>query len=193
MLVTTQITAIDFEKVYTIDEFLKLDLPEDADYELIGGKVVARPNSGTSGEHGEIIFKLATFLGSYLLNNPVGKGYSEASCTLGRPAGSNYVKPDVCFVAAGRTPDKFRGPIPVAPDLAIEIWSPSDSTEIIQDKIEAYQQAEVKLIWSIYMLNKYVLVYHLNDPDIKLLNLNDELDGEDVLPGFKLKVSAFLK
>lgn len=183
------------EKLYTVEEFLAIEWPDDDDndYELIGGRIVARPLGGTSGEHGEIVFKLAVEIGSYLRTNPIGKGYTEGSCMLGRPKGSAYVKPDVCFVAEGRTPAKFQGPIPVAPDLAIEVWSPSDDTITIQDKIDAYLETGVRLVWSIYMINKFVLVYHLNDPDIKLLNLKDEFDGEDVLPGFKLPVKVLFE
>ncbi len=183
------------EKLYTVEEFLNLDLPDedDEEYELVKGRLVAIPKGGTSGEHGKVVFNLAGYLKSYLLNNPVGKGYAEASTMLGRPEGSSYFKPDVCFVAAGRTPDQFRGPIPVAPDLAVEVWSPSDSFQDVQDKIEVYQQAEVRLIWSIYTLQRFVAVYRLGDPDTKLLNLQGELDGEEVLPGFKLSVKALFE
>ncbi len=181
------------EKLYTVEEFLKLEWPDDDDneYELIGGRIVAR--GSTSGKHGEIVFRLSSFLGNYLQTNPIGRGFVEASCFLGQLEGINYVKPDVCFVQAERIPAKFRGPIPVAPDLVVEVWSPSDSTEIIQDKIEAYQAAGVKLIWSVYILHKFVIVHQLGQERRAFLELDDELDGQDVLPGFKLKVNTLFE
>jgi len=179
------------EKLYTVQEFLELDLPDDDyEYELVGGRIVARPKSGVSAKHGKIVAKLSLYLGNYAKDGPTyGTVYSGASCTLGREDGANYVEPDVCFVLAGRTPDDFSGPIPVAPDLVVEVNSPSDTTERIHNKLENYRSSGVRLIWSVYMLEKFVLVYGANLPDVKLLNLNDELDGEEVLPNFKLKVS----
>ncbi len=185
--------TIDFERIYTLEEFLNLQWSENDEnnYELIEGKIVAEASKGVSAEHGEIIFKLGGFLASYLATNPIGRGYSEAPSTLGRPGPKpSWVVPDLAFVLAGRTSDKFRGPLTVAPDLAVEIWSPSDSTEIIHDKIEAYLNAGVRLIWSIYLLDRYVIVHNLDTPKRRLFDLDDELDGEGVLPGFKLAVKA---
>ncbi len=182
------------EKLYTVEEFLNLNLPDDDDneYELIRGRLVAKPKGGVSGEHGDMVARITTelnvFAGVRAGEKSLGKVYSGASSNLGLSQGRSYVEPDVCFVLKDRTPPKFKGPIPVAPDLVIEVWSPSDTTEKIQNKIEAYLEAGVRLIWSVYLLSKFVLVYRLNEPDLKLLNLKDELDGEDVIPGFKVAV-----
>ncbi len=180
------------EKLYTIPEFLALDLPSDVEYELIGGKVVARPRGSTSGRHGRIVGRLSQWLNNYLDIGSVGVVYTEASCTLGVSEGLNYPKPDVCFVATGRSPEDFDGPIPVAPDLVIEVWSPSDTDEGRLEKIKAYQAAGVRLIWSIHMLDKYIMVYRYDQPR-SFLDLKDDLDGEDVLPGFKLPVSKLFE
>ncbi len=182
------------EKLYTVEEFLNLewDDDDDGDYELIRGEIVAKPKSGRCGEHGEIISRLSYYLEAYAGagagDEKPGWFFTSASSNLGRPAGSSYVEPDYCFVLTERISEKFSGAIPVAPDLVVEVNSPSDTTQKIYNKLEAYKEAGVRLVWSIYMLNKYVVVYRLNDPDAKLLNFNDELDGEDVIPGFTLKV-----
>jgi Uma2 family endonuclease len=184
------------EKLYTIPEFLAIEWPEDDEneYELIKGRIVAKTSGSTSAKHGRIVGKLSQYLNNFLDSSLLGKLYAEASCTLDKPDGINYPKPDVSFVAKGRTPEDFDGPIPVAPDLIIEVWSPSDDTETIQNKIEAYQQAGVRLIWGVYMVHKYVIVYKLNDPDIKLFNsYNGILDGGEVLPGFELPVSKLFE
>ena len=192
-------TLIDFDCTYTLDEFLNLDLPgEDDDtiqYELIEGKILATPKSGVSGRHGKIITLIATqldiFAGISAGTKQKGIVYSGGSTNLGQTGpNASWVEPDVCFVLDGRTPTDFSGPIPVAPDIAIEVWSPSDSTKKIQTKVEAYQRAEVPLIWSVYMENKFILVYTLGSADIKILNLKDELEGGEILPGFKLTVST---
>ncbi len=192
---TTEIS----EKLYTVEEFLNLEWPEDdeTEYELIGGRIIAKPGGGTSAKHGDIIAQTIYYLQAYAGigagEKAFGKVYTGAACNLGRPKGLNFPEPDVCFVAKGRTPDDFSGPIPVAPDLVVEVWSPSDTTEKIQIKIDAYLEAGVRLIWSIYMVSKYVLIYRQDNPDIRFLNLKGELEGEDVLPGFKLPVKTLFE
>jgi Uma2 family endonuclease len=188
------------EKLYTVEEFLNLEWDDaDAnDYELIEGRIVARPKSGVSGEHGEIVGTISHYLKAYgdvnIGQQKLGRIYSGASSNFGQPEGGNYAEPDVSFVLAGRTPPKFSGPIPVVPDLIVEVWSPSDTTEKIHEKIRAYQKLGVRLTWSVYMLEKFVAVYRLDEQPIRtLLDLNEELDGEAVLPGFKLKVSEIFK
>lgn len=189
--------VIDFERTYTVEEFLKLQWPDDDnnEYELIRGKLVACESPGPSAEHGEIVTNLSSHLNTFATANEdkVGKVYGGSACTLGRPKGSNYVVPDVAFVAAGRTPPKFTGPVPVAPDLVVEVNSPSDTLERIHDKIEAYHEAGVRLVWSIYALDEYILVHRPGNPKLSFLSLEDELDGEDVLPGFKLKVKILFE
>ncbi len=183
------------EKLYTVEEFLNLDLPDDDanEYELIEGRLVAKPKGGVSGPHGRVVFRLSGKIDSFLETNPIGEGFAGASTNLGQTQGRNYVEPDVCFVAAGRILSDFSGSIPVAPDLVVEVWSPSDTTQKIHDKIIEYQAAGVRLIWSIYLLDKFIVIIRLNDPDIRFLNISGELDGEDVLPGFKLAVSKLFE
>lgn len=187
------------EKLYTVKEFLELEWPDDDenDYELIGGEIVAKSSGSTSGKHAEIAGTITHYLKAFgdvkIGQQKLGRVYAGGSTNLGQSQGSYLPKPDVCFVLNDRTPSDFDGPIPVAPDLVVEVWSPSDTTEIIHNKVEAYREAGVSLIWSVYMLSKFILVYSLNDPDIKFLDVKGELDGGEVLPGFKLKVSALFE
>src|SRR5262245_39565484 len=99
------------EKLYTIPEFLAIEWPEDDEneYELIKGRIVAKTSGSTSAKHGRIVGKLSQYLNNFLDSSSLGKLYVEASCTLDKPDGINYPKPDVSFVAKGRTPDDFDG------------------------------------------------------------------------------------
>lgn len=181
------------EKLYTVPEFLDMEWPDDdeCDYELLGGRIVAKSGT-TSGKHGDVVIRIGTelniFAGVKAGEKRIGKVYVETSTTLGQPEGSYCPKPDVCFVRKGNGPEEFDGAIPVAPDLVVEVWSPSDTDERRLEKIQMYQANGVKLIWSIHMLDKYIMVYRLNRPR-SFLDLEDELDGEEVVPGFKLKVN----
>jgi len=203
-----EIIAADEGRYYTLAEFyawLKQN-EDDVQYELINGVIIEKDKSdsaGPSGRHGEIMSKLSFYLTAHSLPNNLGRVFTDAPFQfkddIGTDEGSqkkrksNCLIPDVSFVKAGRVPEVFNGPVPAIPDLVAEIDSPSDSLERIGDKIEIYKQARVGLIWSIFMQDRYVVVQRAGSDDITLLNREDELDGEDVLPGFKLKLPALFK
>ncbi len=174
-------------KKYTVAD-TQAPAPVGDNYELINGVWIEMP--GQSGIHSRIITKLARYIDTYASVGKLGQTFSQGPVAL---TTNNEPRPDVSFVAAGKLPDYFSGPISVLPDLVIEVNSPSDTTEGIHDKLIMYREAGVPLIWSVFMLDKYVLVHRLNDLNIQLLNLNDELNGEDVIPGFKLKVSTIFE
>lgn len=178
------------KKLYTIEQYMTL--PDDGkQYELVKGELVEM--AGPSGKHGEVVNLLGFEIRSHLrVTNNQGRIFTGAAFTLDKTTNTARV-PDIGFVAAGRIPAKFGGPVPVPPDLAIEVISPSETTDEIQNKIEDYQQAKIRLIWSIYLRGDFVLVRRADTSRIRLLNLDEELDGEDVIPGFKLAVSKLFE
>ncbi len=84
--------------------------------------------------------------------------------------------------------EELDSPIPVAPDLVVEVHSPSDTEERRHEKLKAYQQAGVSIIWSIHMLDKFVLVYYKDQRHPQLRTLDDVLDAGTIIPGFTLPV-----
>ncbi len=74
-----------------------------------------------------------------------------------------------------------------APVLAIEILSPSDRMERIEEKLEAYLAAGVKRVWIVEPVFKTITVYR-PDAEPELFNLSDEIDGEPHLSGFRASV-----
>ncbi len=172
---------------YTAEDFETL--PDDGkEYELIDGELVEM--KGASGRHSEVISVIDTNLRAHAKTNKLGRVFVNAPVALND---RDEPRPDVLFVAAGKLPDDFEGPILATPDLVVEVNSPSDTTKGIYDKLVKYRAAGVRLIWSVFLLERYVLIYRLGNPKIQLLNLNDELEGEDVIPGFKLKVSTIFE
>lgn len=75
----------------------------------------------------------------------------------------------------------------IPPDLAVEVVSPNDGAEQLEEKVEEYLRAEVKLVWVIYPHLRTVQV-HRADRTTSRLRGHDELSGYDVLPGFRCKV-----
>ncbi|MEI6047196.1 MAG: Uma2 family endonuclease, partial [Chloroflexota bacterium] len=99
--------------------------------------------------------------------------------------------PDVSFVQQEHLPDNIRSYLKVAPDLVVEVISPSDKDYDIDDKVDEYQRSGVRLIWVIHPASRTVDVYQIaNGPKSQRYIGEEELEGGDVIPGFKLKVSA---
>jgi Uma2 family endonuclease len=96
------------------------------------------------------------------------------------------LKPDVSFIAAERVPKEvWTGIVPLAPDLAAEVASPSTRQADIIDKVGLYLAGGTRLVWLIRPEEQTVTVFR-PDRSERILGIDDELDGEDVIPGFRL-------
>ena len=98
--------------------------------------------------------------------------------------------PDIAFVSKlrippGGIPEKFW---PGAPDLAVEVVSPSDTLYELDEKIDEYLSTGVRAVWVVNPKNRTVTVYS-SQTSPRILKENDALDGGEVLPGFHYKVS----
>ena len=76
----------------------------------------------------------------------------------------------------------------MAPVLAVEILSPSDTQESITDKISAYLRAGVALVWIVEPVFRTIIIYR-PDAQPQLVNLDQELSAEPHLPGFRVTVA----
>ncbi len=137
--------------------------------------------------HGVIGMRLGKHLAEYVDNNKLG--YVVNSTTDFRMNGTPPKRqPDVAFVSLERMPDPIDEEAPFAPDLAAEVISRTDDWSAIVAKAQQYLASGVKLIWSIDPYTKGVFVFRPGDSYPQILKQDDELDGETVVPGFKLKV-----
>ena len=179
------VVQLDLEKTYTVAEFEEL-YGYDKNYDLIDGKVVEVSPAGR--RHGRVGTMLAAYLGMYVMEHKLGETHGADT---GWVLAVNTVRAaDVAFITSERLADLDEdGFIPVPPDLAVEVVSPSDFGPEIKKKVELYHNAGVPLVWTIHPIKKIVKIYRLNDPEITTLTADDELDGEDIVPGFKLKIS----
>ena len=93
--------------------------------------------------------------------------------------------PDVSFIRNGRLPGNKipRGYVDVVPDLVVEVVSPNDIAENVEQRLTEFLRAGVPLAWMIYPLTKQVYVFHQGPASLRL-GEGDVLDGEDILPGF---------
>lgn len=168
----------------TMAEFLENDLEG---YEYVKGELV--PMAAAAIVHGEIGSNVHFLLTSHIRKNKLGRLYiAETTFQLG----DRVVKPDIAFVSTERlSEDKLKG-YADAPDLAIEIVSPTDKHYDVTEKALAYLKAGTRIVWVIEPIMKTVLVYR-SETDFTLLNYEDTLTGEDVVPGFSCPVAELFE
>ncbi len=107
------------------------------------------------------------------------------------PNGANR-SPDVSWIERERwnslTSEQKQKFIPLAPDFALELMSPSDYLVNVRAKMREYLDNGVKLSWLINPEDRQVEIYRLGQ-DVELLNSPQTLSGEDILPDFVLDLS----
>jgi Uma2 family endonuclease len=174
------------KKVWTDEEFMAL--PDDGGrYELVDEQVVDMGNSGM--EHGNISAYLCGLIELYV--RPKKLGVTCDSSTAFTLKSGNKRSPDVSFVSKERLQGLRRLPkgfFQGAPDLAIEVISPSNTFEEIYTKLVEYFDNNCRVVWVINPDERSVVVYRQPQPD-RLLKMTDSLDGEEVIPGFTLPVA----
>ncbi|MGO9467798.1 MAG: Uma2 family endonuclease [Isosphaeraceae bacterium] len=157
-------------------------------YELIDGILVEKgmgfAESVLAGALIEILRKFVIPRNLGLVSTPDG---------MFRLFGGLVRIPDVAFTAWERLPDRKvpKTPIPsLAPDLAVEILSESNTGAEMERKRGEYFASGVRLIWEVDPEARTVAVY---TPDglVEILGASQQLDGRDVLPGFTLDLGKF--
>jgi Uma2 family endonuclease len=165
-----------------------LRLPDDGwDYELRGGELIRMAPPG--GEHGQYQGSLYLPLATHVRANGLGIVVVEVGFRLRRDP-DTVRGPDISFVSRTRVPS---GGAPVgywelAPDLAVEVISPSESAEDVREKIDEYLTAGSRLVWIVYPRRRSVEIWRADGSRVDLRE-GETLSGEDVVPGFTLPVA----
>ncbi|HEY7313110.1 MAG TPA: Uma2 family endonuclease [Gemmataceae bacterium] len=174
------------QREYTPEDLLTM--PGGENFELVNGRLVERHMGILAGwVAGELIRVLGNHCRAHRLGWVLPGGDAAYQ---GFPDSPRTVrKPDVSFVRHGRFNDEQLpgGYARLAPDLVVEVVSPNDTYEEVDEKIEEYLRAGVRLVWVISPKNHTVRVYRVNGSSHSLRE-NDQLDGEDVVPGFRCPV-----
>lgn len=143
-------------------------------------------------EHGAIGIRLGRHLDTYVEEK--GLGLVCNSQTTFRFVGQPNRLPDLSFVSRKRLPQRIDQNANFAPDLAVEVLSKGDDVSEVDKKILQYQRSGVSLVWIVHPVIQAVDVYRLKDGlRLQRLLIDDELDGEDIIPGFRLKVSRLFQ
>ncbi len=163
-------------------------MPNDQRRELVRGEIRTMAPSGF--DHGAIIDNLHFLLTGYVRKNKLGK-------VLGAETGFKLARnpdtvrgADIAFIAAARLPAKGR---PVgfwdgAPDLAVEVISPSDTLKEVDEKAADYVAAGARLVWIVNPRNRTIIIHDGGGTPL-VLRESDVLNGGNVVPGFECAVA----
>jgi Uma2 family endonuclease len=166
-----------------------LNMPDDGwHYELIRGKLVRM--TAASYRPSVVSANVTIEMGAFVRRHRLGLVGSAESGFLLFTNPDTVRAPDISFVAAARIPPEGIPPgyWPGAPDLAVEVLSPSNRAGEILDKVADYLAAGTRLVWVIDPEARTATVFRLNGPTSRA-GEHGALDGEDVLPGFTLKLA----
>ena len=171
-------------KRITAEEFLQLGLKNA---ELIDGEI--EEYMATGGLHGDIVITTGSILKVWATSNNAGRIGTESGFLITQDP-DRVRAPDLWFIRqerieGGRSPKGFWT---IAPDLAVEVLSDSDTVRIIHGKMRDYFALGTPLIWLVYPEEQIVEVC---TPDGKrqTLQKQDRLENPEVLPGFSCSVA----
>lgn len=169
----------------TAEEFLQLG-SRSAKHELIRGKLTASPLNDF--QTGAMIMDLAIRIEAKVRTTELGFVVMSVGFVLGRNP-DTVRAPAIAFISKAtlaKTKDKTKY-IDGAPELAIEVLSPSDSVQAIEEKAEAFLDAGAKLVWVVNPRSRRVWVYQPRRKPIAMEG-DDMLEAEGVIPGFRIPV-----
>ena len=193
MIVTTATTerprAVTTKRM-TVAEFeqWQLSLDDIHRYELWDGEVIKMAPAGDA--HGAIGTQVGYLVMDYARQHGLGRTYMIDTGFILDEVRQRVLGPDVAFVRQERMtqppqPGFLRG----APDLAVEVRSPSNSARELATKAHGYLAAGTRLVWVVEPASRTVTVYR-PDQAPQTLGPEAQLDGYDVLPGFRVAVAA---
>jgi Uma2 family endonuclease len=168
----------------TIDEFAEMQL--QGVWELVDGEPIEL--SPAAGRSGWISANVVVLLANHVRPGRLGWVFSAETGFVLFNDRQTVRSPDAAVVLRDRLvapPDNF---VPLAPDLAVEVLSPSDRMVDAMSKITMYLQAGVRLVWLVDPETLTVTVFR-QDAAPKSIGEGDTLDGGDVLPGFSVPVA----
>ena len=170
----------------TVEEFAEMATSETEHYELVQGELI--PWSSGSPNHAYVRGAIEHLLRGYFERNPIGKVFSEIDCRL---TDDTVRRPDVASFLDERLRllDRRKIPVPFAPDIAVEVLSPSESAIDVHRKALEYLAAGTREVWQLDFENGEIFVQI--GSGIRLLRGGDALETP-LLPGFSEPVAKIL-
>lgn len=167
--------------------------------EIVNGEVVVM--TPHQRPHARIAQRLFRSLDRFVGEHELGEVWLETPFVLDADERTRWVKgvrvPDLAFTSLARTQEhdqKFGadGPWRIAPDLAVEIVSPTDTYSDVNQKVADYLRFGVRLVWVIDPQARTVRVFSPDAPDGHILADAERLNGEPVVSGWEMEIRTLL-
>jgi Uma2 family endonuclease len=178
-------------KRWTLDEIVK-EWGYDVPYEVVDGEL--REVSPSGGDASRVALRISSPLWVFNEEHDLGEVFgADGGFVLSRDP-LILVAPGVSFVRAENVPldYDFRPFFPGPPDFATEVRSPTDRPGEIEEKVERLLAFGTKLVWKADPILRLVEVRRRGRPP-QTFRVGDVLDGEDVIPGFRLPVARIFR
>jgi len=171
------------KKTWTAEDLLALTSDENH-YEIVKGELIKMVPA--SARHGKFASRLVHALASCMGEHDLGQVYTAEPGFQLEAKPLTIRAPDVAFVRRERIPPEGEpeGYWAIAPDLVVEIVSPSETAEDVHQKVADYLRAGTRLLWLVYPVSQAVMEYR-PPMEARQLTVEDDLDGGEVVPGFR--------
>lgn len=170
----------------SVEEFEVYPTP-DGKAELVRGELRLSPPPGSP--HGLVVARVAQLLSNHVMERRLGAVLTDAGFEL-LQLPRTVRAPDIAFVRADRLPARgiSRGFLRMAPDLDVEVVSPSETRKELEEKLSDYRASGVPVVWVIDPEERTVRVI-AGARTVQLLVKHETLDGGSVVPGFSCGVA----
>ena len=166
--------------------------PEDCRLDLVEGELREMPPM-PGANHGGVTYDLAFEIGSFIRGRNLGRCFAAETRFTIESNPDTSIAPDFAFVANERLPVSLPdGFLRLAPDLILEVRSPSDTRPEAVAKMERWIRAGVRLGWELHPKERVLTVYRPGQPP-RTIDIDGVIDGEDVLPGFQLPMRRLFR
>jgi Uma2 family endonuclease len=165
-------------------------LPDDGlRHELIKGELLTMSPSGA--EHGELVVNLTVPLATYVKQNSLGVVFGAETGFKLETDPDTVLAPDIAFVCRERVsiiPSNYWA---IAPDLVVEVISPSEREMEVKQKTQQWLGFGVRLVWLVQPKSRTVEIHRVNNGQV--LTVNEVLSGQEVVPGFEISVASIFE
>jgi Uma2 family endonuclease len=177
-------------RLLTADEFFEWPDEPGCRQELIRGEVVTMSLAG--GRHGKVASKILRLVGNHVEAAQLGDTYAAETGFIVERDPDTVRGADFAFVGNERlaritNPVKY---IPFGPDLAVEVLSPNDRDDEVEEKVRIWLAAGSLLVWIVDPESRTVVV-HRPGAEPQTLQEDQEIDAGAVIPGFRCRVADF--
>lgn len=187
MNITESTPTVTEERLLNEDDLSEL-IAQGRNVTLIKGKVVEM--SPASRNHGKVAMKIGAKITLFVEQHHLGSCFAAETGFVVEQNPTTVLAPDFAFIAKERDKEQEKGFGKVVPDFVLEVQSPSETLSDTNDKLLAWLNAGVKLVWIADMKTKSITAYQKRDGEIKAVVYTSDktIDGGEVFNGFQCRV-----